>query len=643
MTDQPNAPQPPAPPPPPPPPPPTPPSAPRPPVPPAAGAVPPPPPPAPPKLPAAPKAPPAPAAAAKPPTPPAAAPKPPAKPAAAAPKPPAKPAAAKPAAAAKKPAAAAKKPVAKKPAAKKPAPKKEPESSITTDDIIEGTGETLDTEGMHLPKGAEILPPEAWATFDIFSDIQSKMVIKFLERTVKANPPQHPIWIRRFQPGEIVCAEGEHGSTAFYIVKGKVDIYIQSLIDKNANKKKPGFFARIFGGGKKDEARRSSVAVDANVNLDLANPVATLKQGDLFGEQTALSFTPRGATVRAQTEVVCFEMLRSVLSDLLQRKSKKFKKMLEVVYRDRALKGHLTNVPVFKDLPDAFIEKLKNEVELVGPYDKGEIICKQGEPSDSFFLIRMGFVKVTQKHPGGEVVLAYLGRGSYFGEIGLLDGSPRTATCIALDSCELVRIRRKDFMNLVKQFPDIKTKLEKDALNRKKEYKDVVSVAPTIELDSFLDQGLMNAQNVLLIDLEKCTRCDECVHACADVHEGVSRFIRDGLRFDKYLVTSACRSCSDPVCMMGCPVGSIFRSGGLAIHIENWCIGCGKCANQCPYGNITMFDIETDDPAKKPFKAETCDLCDTHRGDPNCVYACPHDAAIRVEPRQFFGTNFIGH
>lgn len=519
---------------------------------------------------------------------------------------------------------------------------------LTTASILDGEMEPLDTSGMILPEGAEILPPEAWASFDIFSDIDSKAVIKFLERTVKTSQPQHPIWVRRYKAGEVICYEGEHGSTAFYVVKGCVEVYISSLLARKkreeADQVSRGFFARLFGrsGRKKQSSTQRYIPIDAPEDLDRDNPVAVIEEGNIFGELTALSFTPRSATVRAKDEVVCFEMLRSVLQDLLQRRSKRFKKMLDEAYRSRVLSKHLQAVPMFEGLSEEVLLELKDSVELVGPYQKGEIIFKQGEPSDCFYLVRMGYVKVSKRHPGGDVVLAYLGRGSFFGEIGILDGSPRTATVLALDSCELVKIDRKSFKQMVQKHPSVKAFVENHAQKRKQEYKDVVTIAPSVQLDSFLDQGLMNAQNVLLIDLEKCTRCDECVRACADVHHGVSRFVRDGLRFDKFLVASACRSCSDPVCMIGCPVGSIRRRGSLEIRIEDWCIGCGKCANQCPYGNITMHVIPEEEAPGKPFKAETCDLCGDVGSDPNCVYACPHDAAVRVEPRRYFGTNFVG-
>src|SRR5262249_14115377 len=64
-----------------------------------------------------------------------------------------------------------------------------------------------------------------------------------------------------------------------------------------------------------------------------------------------------------------------------------------------------------------------------------------------------------------------------------------------------------------------------------------------------------------------------------------------GPRFGQYLVPATCRSCLDPVCMIGCPVGSIHRGDNGQIVIEDWCIGCETCARQCPYGSIQMHDI----------------------------------------------------
>jgi len=95
---------------------------------------------------------------------------------------------------------------------------------------------------------------------------------------------------------------------------------------------------------------------------------------------------------------------------------------------------------------------------------------------------------------------------------------------------------------------------------------------------------------------------------------------------------------------VGCPVGSIRRRNSLEVIIEDWCVGCGLCASNCPYGNITVqtFDPETAEGKYKNLtaqgkvrKATSCDLCHDLE-EPSCVYACPHDAAHRVNPTEFF-------
>ena len=155
-----------------------------------------------------------------------------------------------------------------------------------------------------------------------------------------------------------------------------------------------------------------------------------------------MSYYPRSATVRAKTDCTMLEMLRNVL-DIMQR-NKTFRDQLDRTYRKRALDSHLRSVPVLAPLTADFIDHLREHVELLR-FHPGQVICTQGELADSFYLVRLGFVKVSQHRPGGDLVLAYLARGSYFGEMALLTGTPRTATCRALDHVEVVRIPRGRF------------------------------------------------------------------------------------------------------------------------------------------------------------------------------------------------------
>src|SRR5882762_5156053 len=276
----------------------------------------------------------------------------------------------------------------------------------------------------------------------------------------------------RFRKGELICKEGDFGSTAFYILEGKARVSISTPIAhiKTQGGAK-GLFKRLTStlvgrdeDARTEEARDRTIPIDAAVDLSYGNPVAELGPGDLFGEMTCMNFYPRSATVRAESDVVAYEMLRNVLDIMM--KNKTFKAQIDETYRRRALENHLRGVPMFADLAPDFIEHLRETVELQR-FAPGQTIVQQGAPADSFYLVRIGFVKITEEYPGGELVLAYLSRGDYFGEIGLLGGGLRTATCIALDHVEVVKISGDDFRQMVDRFPNIRAGLENVATERR--------------------------------------------------------------------------------------------------------------------------------------------------------------------------------
>jgi CRP-like cAMP-binding protein/Fe-S-cluster-containing dehydrogenase component len=514
----------------------------------------------------------------------------------------------------------------------------------------------------------EAVSADTLAKYPLFEGVSEKF-LRFNEGAVVR---------RHFKKGDLICREGEFGSTAFLIEKGTVNIFIESPIkhvkSRKNNRKGDSVNRGVFGlvrrfssglvGRNEDKREEESttryIHIDAPVSLDYANPIAQLTAGDIFGEMTCMNNYPRSATVQAAEDCTVLEMLRNVLY-ILQRNNKS-KALLEKRYRERAVSSHLRSVPIFASLVrderafGEFVDYLRDRVELIRLYP-GEVIFRQGDSAEDFYLVRIGFVKVSQNHLGGEHVLTYKGPGDYFGEIGLMSDIPeiralaapgvRTATCSALDHVDLVRVKSGDFLQLLNKFPQVREHLVKIAIQNLKENEEAHQQVQSLALGDFLKQGLMNAQSLLVLDLEKCTRCDECTKACADAHDGVTRLIREGLRFDKYLVASSCRSCLDPYCMVGCPVGSIRRRNSREIIIEDWCIGCGKCAENCPYGNINMHPFEDyrPDPANPgrkvavvQQKATSCDLCSELDGQPSCVYACPHDAAHRMTGRDLLQT-----
>jgi Fe-S-cluster-containing hydrogenase component 2/CRP-like cAMP-binding protein len=473
----------------------------------------------------------------------------------------------------------------------------------------------------------------------------------------------------RLEPGQELCRAGDYGATAFLLQSGAFEVV------------------------------RSG-----------APPIPLTPESRILGEMTCLNFYPRSATVRAREASEVFEIRRNLLFAL--QRIPESREILSAVYRRHAVESLLRTADWFDNVSEAdrdaarqFLMQAWNQprtspdgaaqrrqIELV-QLSPGQIIYREGEQSDAFYIIRIGHVKVSQAEGG---VIRYLrpsvefdlharsqrtssAQPSYFGEIGCLADWPaaadvfppevrdcrRTATCTALDHVELVRIDRDCFRALLEAVPALKAEVLKSAAQRlgirteysvrstvppvpattsdqKSAIRNPQSAIPTSPAPSpppslrreFIDQGLFNAQRLLVLDLEACTRCDECTKACSDTHDGITRLVREGLRIDKWLVASSCRSCSDPYCLVGCPVDAIHRDGqGKQIQIESHCIGCGLCATNCPYGNINMH------PRAKggglQHMATTCDLCTNIVGPANwrnvsCVFACPHNAAFRM-------------
>jgi CRP-like cAMP-binding protein/Fe-S-cluster-containing hydrogenase component 2 len=407
---------------------------------------------------------------------------------------------------------------------------------------------------------------------------------------------------------------------------------------------------------------RDFIPIDAPIDLDRAKPIATLGQGAIFGEASCINHQRRSATVRAEDEdTVVIEMTRNFL-DVLAR-NRDFRTELERIYRKRGVHSHLRGSQLFKEVEDNFLKTLAEKSTMVR-FRPGEVICRQDEPADAFFVIRIGHVKVEVTNPQGQTrILSYLSQSHSFGEVGLLvEPFKRATTCTALDDVEMIKIAKLDFDAVMGQHPGLREQLVRLAKSYNKPVGDApaaVAAAATKPLspeaqahreallNDFFMQDIYQGQSLLVLDLERCTRCDECVKACAQTHNQITRLTRDGLRFDKYLVTTSCRSCHDPKCLTHCPVDAIHRKQGLPIIIENYCVGCHACEENCPYGNITVHDnVQVVDLMTGQDgigrRAMVCDLdnCLGEIEEPSCVYACPHNAAERIDGDKLFERYF---
>ncbi|HVX14185.1 MAG TPA: cyclic nucleotide-binding domain-containing protein [Pirellulales bacterium] len=440
-------------------------------------------------------------------------------------------------------------------------------------------------------------------------------------------------------------------------------------VELSSRTKMPGVLSRLFGRGRgrtEADRRPDYVPNDGATDIALSTRQAPMYEGDLFGEMSCLNRVPRSATVIADRDCYLLEMLRNILDQV--RRDPGFKEKSDCVYRRRALGPQLRRFSIFAQLTEQQFDGLRQQVELA-TFPAGGVIFNEGDASDAFYVIRSGMVKIVKNLPTPRT-LTYLGRGDFFGEAGALLGQPRSATAIASghpqateglgSDVELVRIGRDYFLDLCRSSSELQALF---AAQRKRyeerERQQTEAPAwdpqqPVLLHPQFEELGLLQGQKLMLVDLDRCTRCGDCMQACVNTHQdGVSRLYLDGPRFGKYLVPNACRKCLDPVCMIGCPVGSIVRGEAGEIVIKDWCIGCGLCADQCPYGSIHMhplagLNLATDRPSHTPASADArekevseravvCDLCAGLDGmGPACVYHCPHDAAIRIDARYDF-------
>ena len=429
------------------------------------------------------------------------------------------------------------------------------------------------------------------------------------------------------------------------------------------------------------------------------NDTVTLGPSEMFGEVAAMYRSPRTATVVAQTETTLLEIRWQGLR--IMRRDSAFAESLDQHYRKHWLPVHLKEIPLLRYVPESSLARVAAATELRSfgrmewnaDYKKQRelpaaeqianepIVCEEGRTPTELIIVRSGFGRISQHYGASHRTTAYLGKGQVFGleelaynslkpvaeafktlqrslrAVGFLDTLSIPAETFAHEI--LPHVRRSELPGpasklLIEPKKDEGNKAERrqgdrgsDNAPQDNDDQPVSSGSQFQRTDllEFIVQNRMNnGLQAMVIDLHRCTRCDDCVKACASVHDGNPRFARQGVRHDRLQFVQACMHCADPVCMIGCPTGSIARdesTGVVEIH-EPICIGCGTCAAACPYDNIHMAEVSDhngkayrDVSTSKPIsKATKCDMCESQPSGPACQSACPHDALVRIDLTQ---------
>jgi len=492
------------------------------------------------------------------------------------------------------------------------------------------------------------MTPEAAARILTLAPFRDMKPENFPKRLSLADILQHDVRIRRFRQNEIVVREGDYGTSAFMIMSGNVRVVLGSLPASVLGRREPtrkGIFkvlAQIWAGRKEPEsfspsqlkqdsrvtARKDS---DDQVRVFLQdvprlldeNKTAMLEPGEVFGEIAALSRMPRTATVFAQgdnTELL--EIRWQGLRDMMKYDNQ-LHDHIDQIYRARALASALREIPIFGHLSDENLKKVMAQTEFAtyGDYDwSGEYkrlaqsggaaqkpesaIAQEGDYPNGVIMVRAGFARLSQKFGNGNRTLNYLGAGQIYGLPEIAHNWRNAGSPVALQHSlrvigytHVLVVPTSVMENIV--LPAAPKNLLPPPIVENADGVEIVTeedAAAKIGADTleFLTENrFFNGTASMVIDLDRCTRCDDCVRACATAHDNNPRFLRHGPSNGRIMVANACMHCVDPVCMIGCPTGAIHRDafGGQVVINPTTCIGCKACYNNCPYDAIRMVEI----------------------------------------------------
>ncbi len=110
----------------------------------------------------------------------------------------------------------------------------------------------------------------------------------------------------------------------------------------------------------------------------------------------------------------------------------------------------LKKVPLLKHMSEDRLREIAERARIK-KYDEKEVIIRQGENSDKFYIIKEGLVGIILEvdRKNEEVMGNLKGKGEFFGEIGIIYNIPRSATVIALAPTEVLQFSDSDFMELI--------------------------------------------------------------------------------------------------------------------------------------------------------------------------------------------------
>ncbi len=464
-----------------------------------------------------------------------------------------------------------------------------------------------------------------------------------------------------YAPGEEIVREGDWGGNTFYIIVAGQ--------------------AEVLGNTPQGRGK-----------------VAEIPAGVQFGEMSVLGGAQRNATVRAPKDqaIQVLEVQRPALR--LLRKLPKFGETLDAAYRKHGRANMIQEIAKITELSPNTINQLE-AISKFRVFAKNHALFRAGELANRLYVLKSGWARlapktrlmnITESNGAGRNWNAkagetYVGPSHCFGVDAITRDGEWEYTCTLMERSEVLEIS----ISKLRQLPELRETLllafsGMAVPNEAQAWMESREPAPVARAqEDLIETGLVDATNLLVMDMDLCVRCGNCSMACHQIH-GQSRLVRRGIHINRpvsikknssyqsLLAPAVCLHCKDPECLTGCPTGAIARFPDGQVDIDSkTCIGCADCATQCPYNAISMIPRKAGEGdkekgregkgwkgwlrlASEPLPAAVeqtddllavkCNLCAGTSLNPegakrpafSCEENCPTGALLRVDPRSYF-------
>jgi CRP/FNR family transcriptional regulator, cyclic AMP receptor protein len=190
--------------------------------------------------------------------------------------------------------------------------------------------------------------------------------------------------------------------------------------------------------------------------------IGTVAKGEIFGEMASITQSARSASALAKTACrvialddkqfrVALGMQPQFALMMMSFMIRRLRETIRRLYARNALSGEgawKESAAFDRKLLDELVSSLSDDAPVF--YDQGKTVVKEGQAGILMFVVLEGRVSVSI----GESLVERLGPGGVFGEVALVDPSPRLASAVAETDCSLLPVNRKAFLAMVETSPD---------------------------------------------------------------------------------------------------------------------------------------------------------------------------------------------